>query len=67
MNNIILIHFCHQEKGEVPLASVFRHPSLNHCIINLKVYHHAVLKLENLASNASCLGHSSYQVLDMQV
>ena len=34
---------------------------------NIKFYHHAVLKLENLASNASCLGHLSYQVLDMQV
>ena len=68
MHNIILLPLCHQQKGEVQLflCLEYKFNSL-HEKHNIMFYHHAVLKLENLASNASCLGHSSYQVLDMHV
>ena len=68
MHNIILLPLCHQQKGEVQLflCLEYKFNSL-HEKQNIKFYHHAVLKLENLASVTSCLEHSSYQVLDMQV
>ena len=64
----ILLPLCHQQKGEVPQSSVCD-VSFNslHEKHNIKFYHHAVLKPENLANVTSCLEHSSYQVLDMQV
>ena len=51
----ILLPLCHQQKGEVPQSSVCD-VSFNslHEKHNIKFYHHAVLKLENLVSVTSC-------------
>ena len=68
MHNIILLPLCHQQKGEVQLFLCLEYIfNLLHEKHNIKFYHHAVLKPENLANVTSCLEHSSYQVLDMQV
>ena len=67
---------CHQHTSP-PLSSTKRRSTTIKCLWykfnslhekhNIKFYHHAVLKPENLANVTSCLEHSSYQVLDMQV